>query len=204
MSYYDELTPKHLDVLKEIGNIGTGNGATALSLMTGKKVEIKVPNVSVIEFSQIPLFFKDPEKVTIGIQLGFYEDLNGKLLLLFDSEPGHRLLELLIGFGNEDLTAMDEMQRSVFSEIGNIVCGSYLVSLTQFTNLFVNSNVPQITVDMVSGIVAESCLEYAEEEDRTILIETNFEIEGQKNVEAYVFLILKPESVKKLLESLGM
>ncbi|MDD8041285.1 MAG: chemotaxis protein CheC, partial [Thermotogota bacterium] len=126
MSYYDELTPKHLDVLKEIGNIGTGNGATALSLMTGKKVEIKVPNVSVIEFSQIPLFFKDPEKVTIGIQLGFYEDLNGKLLLLFDSEPGHRLLELLIGFGNEDLTAMDEMQRSVFSEIGNIVCGSYL------------------------------------------------------------------------------
>jgi chemotaxis protein CheC len=204
MSFFDQLKAKHLDVLKEIGNIGTGNGATALSMMTGKKVEITVPSVALIEIARIPEFFKDPEKVTIGIQLGFTGELKGKLLLLFDSNPGRRILELLIGFRNEDLTTMDDMQKSVFGEIGNIVCGSYLVSLTQFTNLFVNSEVPQTTVDMVSGIVSESCLEYAEEEDRTILVETNFEIEDQSNVEAFLFLILDPDSVYKLLSSLGI
>ncbi|HPE69637.1 MAG TPA: CheY-P phosphatase CheC [Thermotogota bacterium] len=204
MSIYDELGNVHIDMLKEIGNIGTGNAATALSMMTSKKVEITVPSVSIVDVSQIPFFFRDPEKVTIGIQLPFHEELNGKLLLLFDSDPGRRILELLIGFRNDDLTCMDEMQKSVFSEIGNIVCGSYLVSLTQFSDLFVNSDVPQITVDMVSAIVAESCLTYAEEEDKTILIETNFEIEDQSQVEAYLFLILEPKSVEKLLHSLGM
>lgn len=204
MSIYGNLKSDHLDILKEIGNIGTGNAATALSQMTSKKVEITVPNVSVVEIAKIPFIFKDPEKVTIGIQMIFEEDLNGKLLLIFDSEPAKRILELLIGFRNEDLTTLDEMQKSVFSEIGNIVCGSYLVSLSQFTNFYLNSQVPQVTVDMISAIVAESCIEYAEIEDNTILVETNFEIEDQFNVEAYLFLIIEPESIKKLLSSFGM
>jgi chemotaxis protein CheC len=99
---------------------------------------------------------------------------------------------------------MDEMQRSVFSELGNIVCGSYLVSLSQFTNLNLNSEVPQVTFDMVSAIVAESCLTYAEEEDKSIVIETEFEIESQVNVEAYLFQIMEPNSIPKLLNSIGM
>lgn len=204
MSYYDQMQSMHIDMLKEISNIGTGNAATALSSMTGKKVEITVPNVSVVEISQIPFFFQDPEKVTVGIPLVFHGDLKGKILLLFDAEPARRILELLLGFLNEDLTTMDEMQKSVFSEICNIVCGSYIVALSQFTNLFINSEVPQITVDMLTAIVAESCLEYAEEEDRTILIETRFEVEDRSNVGAYLFLIMEPASIPKLLESLGM
>ncbi len=204
MSYYDQIQGIHMDMLKEISNIGTGNAATALSSMTSKKVEITVPNVSLAEVSQIPFLFKDPEKVTVGIPIMFHGDLNGKILLLFDTEPAREILELLLGFGNEDLTAMDEMQKSVFTEICNIVCGSYIVALSQFSNLFLNSEVPQITVDMLTAIIAESCLEYAIEEDRTILIETRFHIEDQSNIGAYLFLILEPASIPKLLESLGM
>lgn len=204
MSVYDGLEDYHIEALKEIGNIGTGNAATSLSMMTSKKVEITVPNASIIEISRIPFMFKDPEKITVGIQMKFFEELNGKLLLMFDSDPAHRMLELLLGARTEDLTQMDEISSSVFSEIGNIVCGSYLVSLSQFSNLFVNSEVPQVTVDMISAIVAESCIEYAEEEDKSILIETNFEIEDQFNVEAYLFLIMEPESITRLLKSIGM
>ncbi|MFP4460877.1 MAG: CheY-P phosphatase CheC [Thermotogota bacterium] len=204
MSVYDKLEPFHFEVLKEIGNIGTGNAATSLSTMMSKKVEISVPDVSVVEISMIPFMFKDPEKVTVGIQMSFFQDLNGQLLLIFDSEPAKQILKLLIGQGSEDLTQMDEMQRSVFSEVGNIVCGSYLVSLSQFTGLNLNSEVPQVTFDMVSAIVAESCLAYAEEEDKSIVIETEFEIESQVNVDAYLFQIMEPNSIPKLLNSIGM
>ncbi|MDN5359308.1 MAG: chemotaxis protein CheC [Thermotogaceae bacterium] len=204
MSVYDKLEPFHFEALKEIGNIGTGNAATSLSTMMNKKVEITVPDVSVVEISKIPFMFKDPEKVTVGIQMSFFGDLNGQLLLIFDSEPAKQILKLLIGQRSDDLTQMDEMQRSVFSELGNIVCGSYLVSLSQFTNLNLNSEVPQVTFDMVSAIVAESCLTYAEEEDKSIVIETEFEIESQVNVEAYLFQIMEPNSIPKLLNSIGM
>ncbi len=204
MSVYDKLEPFHFEALKEIGNIGTGNAATSLSTMMGKKVDITVPNVSVVEISKIPFMFQDPEKVTVGIQMSFFEDLNGQLLLIFDAEPAKQILKLLIGQGSDDLTQMDEMQKSVFSELGNIVCGSYLVSLSQFTNLNLNSEVPQVTFDMVSAIVAESCLTYAEEEDKSIVIETEFDIESQVNVEAYLFQIMEPNSIPKLLKSIGM
>ena len=33
---YDDLSPVQLDVLKEIGNIGSGNAATALSQLLGR------------------------------------------------------------------------------------------------------------------------------------------------------------------------
>src|SRR6056297_80811 len=204
MSVYDKLESFHFEAIKEIGNIGTGNAATSLSTMMSKKVEITVPDVSVVEIAKIPFMFKDPEKVTVGIQMSFFEDLNGQLLLIFDAEPAKQILKLLIGQGSEYLTQMDEMQRSVFSELGNIVCGSYLVSLSQFTNLNLNSEVPQVTFDMISAIVAESCLIYAEEEDKSIMIETEFEIESQVNVEAYLFQIMEPNSIPKLLNSIGM
>ncbi len=204
MSVYDNLESFHFEALKEIGNIGTGNAATSLSTMMGKKVDITVPSVSVVEISKIPFMFKDPERITVGIQMGFFEDLNGHLLLLFDSEPAREILKLLIGAGSDDLTQLDEMQRSVFGELGNIVCGSYLVSLSQFSNLNLNSDIPFVTTDMVSAIVAETCLVYAEEEDKSILIETNFEIDSHMNVEAYLFQIMEPKSIPKLLKSIGM
>ncbi len=37
MDRLDQLTQIHLDVLKEIGNIGAGNAATALSELLNKK-----------------------------------------------------------------------------------------------------------------------------------------------------------------------
>src|SRR6056297_4099801 len=107
MSVYDKLESVHIEALKEIGNIRTGNAATSLSTMTSKKVDITVPDVSVIEISKIPFMFKDPEKVTVGIQMKFFEELNGQLLLIFDSEPAKQILKLLIGQGSDDLTQMD-------------------------------------------------------------------------------------------------
>ncbi len=204
MSVYDKLEPFHFEAIKEIGNIGTGNAATALSTMMSKKVDINVPDVSVVEIAKIPFMFEDPEKVSVGIQMTFFGDLNGQLLLIFDSKPAKQILELLIGAGSDDLTQMDEMQQSVFSELGNIVCGSYLVSLSQFANLNLNSEVPQVTFDMVSAIVAETCLTYAEDEDKSIVIQTEFDIESQVNVEAYLFQIMEPKSVPILLKSIGM
>ena len=43
----------HLDVLREIGNIGAGNAATALSILLDKKIEMKVPAVRLISFDEM-------------------------------------------------------------------------------------------------------------------------------------------------------
>lgn len=37
MLFIEKITSLHLDILKEIGNIGAGNAATALSTLLNKK-----------------------------------------------------------------------------------------------------------------------------------------------------------------------
>ncbi|MEG0339829.1 MAG: chemotaxis protein CheC, partial [Oscillospiraceae bacterium] len=50
---YRELNSMQLDVLREIGNIGTGNAATSLSSMLQKAVNITVPTISILEYKQV-------------------------------------------------------------------------------------------------------------------------------------------------------
>ena len=50
---YDELSPVAIDCLREIGNIGSGSAASSLSEMLGKPIEMKVPNVCVLEYQHI-------------------------------------------------------------------------------------------------------------------------------------------------------
>ena len=43
----DSINNMCLDLLKEIGNIGSGNAATSLSQMINMKVDMQVPNIEV-------------------------------------------------------------------------------------------------------------------------------------------------------------
>ena len=49
LSKYEDLTDIHLDVLKEVGNIGSGNAAAALSTLINKNVQIQMPEIVFIE-----------------------------------------------------------------------------------------------------------------------------------------------------------
>ena len=42
MTFYDKITSLHLDVLKEIGNIGAAHAATALSDLLNTKIDMRV------------------------------------------------------------------------------------------------------------------------------------------------------------------
>jgi len=43
-----EFTELQIDALREIGNIGLGNAATAMAQILGKEIQISVPKVNVI------------------------------------------------------------------------------------------------------------------------------------------------------------
>ena len=47
---WSNLKTVHIDTLKEIGNIGSGNAVTALSKMLGRPIKMRVPVVEMVEF----------------------------------------------------------------------------------------------------------------------------------------------------------
>jgi len=202
----EKLGEKQLDAIKEVGNIGTGNAATALSMMLDKKVDISVPQVKVIPISKIPFLFDEPEEVVCAVKMGLREEMSGEILLIFEAQTVKIIAKALTGIEISDITVLDDFTSSMLKEIGNIMCGSYVTSLAAFTNLFINPEPPELTTDMISAIMSEISIPMAMAgEENIMLIETKIQIEGvNEELTGYLLLVPSVESLDKLLRALGM
>ena len=48
------LSAAQMDALREIGNVGAGNSATALSQIISKRIDMNVPRVSIVPLGDVP------------------------------------------------------------------------------------------------------------------------------------------------------
>ncbi|HOO74373.1 MAG TPA: CheY-P phosphatase CheC [Tepiditoga sp.] len=204
MSIYDHIDQMRLDALKEMGNIGAGNAATSISMMLDKKVDINVPDVKLIPLSKLWEIFEDPEEVVSGAMIGVGGDLSGAILFLMHSESIKKLLELMMLPRPEDLTQLDEITRSAIGELGNIMCSSYVVSLSNFTGMNIHSLPPNVVVDMIAAIVSEVSLITTEGDDYIILIETNMKVEDNIDISGYIIYIPDQESIMRIFKQIGL
>ena len=63
----EKVSESYFDVLKEIGNIGAGNAMTALSQMLQCKVDMKVPQVKLLDFREVGAVMGGEEQMMAGI-----------------------------------------------------------------------------------------------------------------------------------------
>jgi len=65
------LTPNQLDAMREIGNVGAGNAATALSQVLNKKIDMNVPKVSIIPIEDVPDLVGGPDALIVAVFCAF-------------------------------------------------------------------------------------------------------------------------------------
>ncbi len=204
MKWKDQLSEMQLDVLKEIGNIGAGNAATALSNMIEKNVGIEVPKVHVVDLSEIYRVFSSPEEISASTVVPIKGEAPGKMLMIFNSESAKKLISFLIGQKPENLTELDEMQSSVLKEIGNIMCSSYIIALSNFTSLFMETDVPMLVVDMLGAVIAETSILASEEYDDVIMVENILKIKDSKDINGFLTMFPQHGSLEKIFSKLGI
>lgn len=201
----DSLDDMQYDVLKEIGNIGAGNAATALSKMLNVKMDMTVPKVALVPFNDISSLIGSEDQTVVGILLGMEGDIDGMMMFLFDARSAHHLVDTLMMAGdNADDTSIEfsEMEMSALLEIGNIVSGAYLTALSTLTGLKMISTVPSLTVDMIGALLSVPASEFGKYGDKLLLIQSQF---GELDfVKGYFLLIPELESYDKILHSLGV
>lgn len=196
-----QLTNMQLDALKEVSNIGAGNAATSLSIMLGKKIDMTVPSVNVIEFTSLVDNAGDDE--VAGIVVRVLGDFPGSILIVFKKEVAKNIITVLTGTEeNED--GVTEMGNSVLCEIGNILSGSYMNAIAQFTGLKVVASVPAVSDDMLSAILATTFVESGQYDEYILDIETVFLDEGHENLGAHFYYIPVPGSIEKILKTIGV
>ena len=200
---YDDLNPIHIDVLKEIGNIGSGNAATALSGMLGRMVDMVVPSVQIMDYSEAIEFSGGPESIVAGILVRLEGDIEGMIMFLLEKPFAETVISSFMGEVSEDFVALNEYQRSVLTEMGNIMAGAFLSAISQLTNLFINISVPSLTIDMLGAIMSVPAIEFAQVGDKVLLINESFIIDSNK-IKSNMILIPEISSLDILLKRLGV
>ena len=76
----ERISQEYFDVLKELGNIGAGNATTALAQMLQCKVDMKVPQVQLLEFKNVGAMIGGEEHLMTGIYLGVDGDITGSIM----------------------------------------------------------------------------------------------------------------------------
>ncbi len=168
------LSPLQLDALREIGNIGSGNAAVALSTMVDKKVLLSVPTASLVPLVKVSDLVGGAEMPVVGIYLHVSGEASGSMLLLLEEKSATELARLMVaGKSNGELTTVEQ---SALQETGSILAGSYLNALSQMTGILLRPSVPGFAMDMAGAIIDFILVELSQWEDYVLVIETEFDI----------------------------
>lgn len=198
----EKVSENYFDVLKEIGNIGAGNAMTALSQMLQCKVDMKVPQVKLLEFAEVGALMGGEEQIMVGVFLGVEGDITGSMMFLVEKQSAKHLInKLMMGMAPEG-DEFSDMEMSAMQEVGNIITGAYLNSLSSLTNLKIYPTPPSVAVDMAGAILSVPAIQFGIIGDKILLIQSQFYDEVE--IDGYFILIPDLDSYSKILTSLGI
>jgi len=203
------LTEAQLDMLKEIGNIGSGHAITALSELLNKNVEVSLTSADIHTFWKVPELFDNPtsEYLAIFSKIPFNSDLT--IIQIFPKKSIINLINLLTDHNNKSLGEqtcihdLDEYSYSVINEIGNILSGHYASALADLLSIKLIPNVPRVAIDTLNAILNTIIAKYSQIIDYLIIIKTKL-IVSDLNINGVICVIPSIKILKSLFEILNI
>lgn len=197
-----ELTPPQLDALRELGNIGMGHAATALSQLLGRTIHLQVPRATVTDLAQVPELLGGAERIVAGIALEMTGEVHGNILLVFSEESVQRLVGQLLG-PDEETSPDTPLGSSTLLEVGNIIASAYLNALGALLGMTLLPSVPQLSVDMAGAVVDAVLIELGASGNQALLLETEFFHPGDSTAAicGHFFLLPDPHCLDAILSA---
>ncbi|NLJ91070.1 MAG: chemotaxis protein CheC [Clostridiales bacterium] len=200
---YRKIDNVQKDVLQEVGNIGAGHAATALSQMIQGKINMEIPTARLIRIENISDIVGGPDVIVTGILITLQGEVEGMMMFIMDEASTEQLIELILKSYNMIATDDKELRDSTIKESGNIIAGSYLNALSHLLNKRIEPSIPYLSVDMAGAILSVPAIEFGKVSDDALIIETKF-WKDQNGVTGYFILIPTLESYDKILTTLGL
>ena len=171
------LTNMHKDVLREIGNIGAGNATTSMAALINQKVQMEVPSVALVTVNELMDNIGGPEEMIVAVLFKIEGDVPGTVYFILTIKDAEFIVEQMtkgseVPFWNDGM--LNEWTASILKEAGNILTGSYLSALADFTGLHMKPTVPFLSVDMAAATLVTGLLEVSQMSDYALIIDTQF------------------------------
>jgi chemotaxis protein CheC len=201
------LNNDQLDVLREIGTVGSGSAATALSQLLGKRVSITVPQVSLFAGDKMSpaAFSMRPEDIGLAVDLKILGELRGGMLALYSQKSALMMIDILMKRPNNTTQLLNLLEASALSESSHILAGAYLNAVAQMLELHnMMLSIPQTIVDRMDRLnillgrrLSDGGVNYL------LPIENKMVIENTE-IDLFVIFLLELGSVTKMLKIVGL
>ncbi len=196
----EDLTPMQVDFLKELTNIGGGNAATALSQMVNHPIKMEVPMVQLLPYDKLFSDTMGEEEQVNAVSVRVLGDIPGNFLFVLKDKDALDLIEMITG---NIVKCLDGVVISALQEICNIICSSYINTLSRMLNLTLISSVPAFAQDMFGAILPTAYIEAGQIEDDLLIIE-NYFLADKKRMKAHLFFIPHPGSLHKIFSIINL
>ncbi|TGC10720.1 chemotaxis protein CheC [Methanolobus halotolerans] len=196
----EELDELQASALREIVNIGVGNAVTSLSKMIGKQIKIEVPELKIEKIEKVPEIAGGADTVVSGVIMHVDGDINGYIMMLLSQETAEAICSTISGEEHTDI--FTEMNQSLIEEVGHILAGSYVSSLSEFLGLNLKISPPMQTFDMLGAIMDHILIEMSRDVESTLLFDTFFTLEGNR-MEGILLTLFDPVSMDKILNKVA-
>ena len=194
-----ELTAVQNDALIELLNIGFGRAAAALSQLTGHRVLLEVPQVSVHPIGDLESALERVIKGDVAsVHQIFSGPVSGDALLILDYSAAGMLKELLTNEPPLPLP-LDASAREVLTEVGNILLNACLGTFGNLLQVQVSFSVPQLNLETLSGVL-RSLLVNREGLRYALLVHAGFRLRDAE-VTGYLIIVLSVASLDRLIRA---
>ena len=201
MTHSLTLSELQRDALKEVGNIGAGHAATALSQLLNTTVKLAEPTIDVLKFRDLSNRIGHPDRSVAALHMYIRGEAPGQMVVLFDRDQAqefvNRFIKRIIG----DIQIFDSIIDSTLKELGNIIAGSYLTALISLTGINLLPSVPTLSYGTIQAAF-RTLMSILPDQD-VFLIESQF-LDKDKAVSGQFILIPETGSLQPLLSVFGV
>jgi chemotaxis protein CheC len=196
-----KLSELQKDALKEVGNIGAGHAATALSQLLNTTVKLSEPSIDVIKFRDLSSRVGYENRIVAALHMYVRGEAPGQMVVLFDRENALEFVNVFIKRIIGDIQIFDSIVDSTLKELGNIIAGSYLTALISLTGINLLPSVPTLSYGTIQAAF-RTLMSILPDQD-VFLIESSFLDKGQA-VSGQFILIPETGSLQPLLSVFGV
>ena len=200
---YEDMNTLELDVIKEIGSIGTGNAATALSQVLKKTTKMSLPAVYVLGYNEAIEMVGTPEEIVAAVLVKMSGEINGIMLFILKIDFINAVLDSVLSKDIDDYMDLTELEKSALEEIGNIIISSYVNAMSGLTGVSIKLSIPSIAINMLGGILSVPMVEFGYETDKLMMINGKF-IVDDKVLDSNLLMMPDIQSLNYLMQKLGV
>ncbi|MRR13535.1 chemotaxis protein CheC [bacterium] len=199
----EHLSELQLDALREVGNIGAGHAATALSQLTGTGITITNPTIELVPFSEVAHLMGGPERLVAAAYSRLYGDLAGGILFMADRDSSLALVDLMHSRPPGTTKSFGHAEEMLVSHVASILTSAYLAAIARMADVNLMPSGPSFALDMAGAILQVATIDADSAADSALLVRASFSDE-QTSVDAMLFFLPDPSSLEVILGRLGM